>query len=183
MLHNHKGVGPKEMAKKLNELFNTDFSYEQIRYYYKNHKLTSGIDTRYKKGRKCINGFKKGERVSVPTEFKRGHRPHNYLPVGTERTNGDGYIEVKYADGKNCWRGKHVLLWEEHYGPLEKGNAVIFGDGDKRNFEINNLIKVTRRQLLELNRRNLIQKDSELTKTGVLIADINIKICEMKKKK
>ena len=32
------------------------------------------------------------------TWFKKGHIPANYRPVGSERVNADGYIEVKVAD-------------------------------------------------------------------------------------
>ena len=41
----------------------------------------------------------------------------------------------------------------------------------------------SRRELLTLNRDNLIQKDTELTKTAVNIAKLKIKIQEAKNKK
>lgn len=66
---------------------------------------------------------------------------------------------------------------------MPKGHAVIFGDGNRRNFELDNLILVSRAQLAILNKHNLIQMDAELTRTGVVIADIYKKIGEWKKVK
>ena len=57
------------------------------------------------------------------------------------------------------------------------------GDGNKRNFDPDNLILVSRAQLVRLNQGNLIQNDAELTRTGITIADIQNKIGERKKAK
>lgn len=48
--------------------------------------------------------------------------------------------------------------------------------------DIDNLILVSRKQLLILNNNNLIKNDVELTKTGIIIADIYSKINERKVK-
>lgn len=120
----------------------------------------------------------------VETRFKKGHRPHNWVPIGTERINSDGYVEVKVQDGKcqKNWKGKHILIWEQHHGrPVPPGYAVIFGDGNNRNFDPDNLILVSRKQLAVLNKRRLIQKDTELTKTAIMIANLAMKISERKK--
>jgi hypothetical protein len=98
-------------------------------------------------------------------------------PVGSERVNVDGYTEIKVSD-PNKWRCKHVVIWEAHNGPMPKGYAIIFGDGNKENFELDNLILVSRQQLLTLNRNRLIQNDADLTRTGVIIADLYQKISQ-----
>ncbi|MHB8308668.1 MAG: HNH endonuclease signature motif containing protein, partial [Candidatus Desulforudaceae bacterium] len=116
------------------------------------------------------------------TQFKPGRLPHNYKPVGTERVNADGYVDIKIQDGnaQKNWKGKHLVVWEERHGPVPKGHAVIFGDGNRRNFEPSNLILVSRQQLAVLNKKNLIQNSAELTKTGIIIADIFRKISDRK---
>ena len=39
------------------------------------------------------------------------------------------------------WQSKHSLLWEQHHGrKVPKGHIVMFADGDRRNFDINNLM-------------------------------------------
>ena len=78
------------------------------------------IAARFKKGHVSHN---KGKKMPAevyarcaPTMFKKGNVTHNYKPVGSERVNVDGYVEVKVADpGK--WRLKHRVIWEEAHGP------------------------------------------------------------------
>ena len=107
------------------------------------------------------------------------------MPIGSERVNADGYVDIKIQDGqqRKNWKGKHILVWEDHNGPVPQGHAVIFGDRNPRNFEMDNLLLVSRKQLVRMNQRGLIQDDAQLTKTGIIIADIHNKIGERKKKK
>ena len=67
---------------------------------------------------------------------------------------------------------KHRLIYEKHHGKLPKGYKVIFADGNKNNFDIDNLVAISNSQELILNRRNLIFEEQELTKSGVLIAKV-----------
>lgn len=174
------GVGHKNMADLLNRNFGTSYIPEQMKAYYHNHKLNSGLDGRFLKGQEPFN---KGTHIGgwEPTQFKKGNIPHNWLPVGSERINRDGYFEIKIADPR-AWKGKHILIWEEHNGTVPKGYAVIFGDGDRSNFDIDNLILVSRPQLALLNRYRLIKKDATLTRTGVIIADLHLKISDRRRK-
>lgn len=169
--NNVKGIGNKELTEMVNKHFGINLDVQQIRNAKKRYGLNSGITGYFEKGHIPFNKGKKGIGGWEPTQFKKGHKPHNYKPVGTERVNGDGYIDIKIED-PNKWRGKHILTWEEHNGPIPNGHVVIFGDGNNRNFDINNLILVSRQQLLILNRNNLIQNDADLTRTGVIIADL-----------
>lgn len=114
------------------------------------------------------------------TQFKKGNKPHNYVPVGSERVNADGYVDIKIAE-PNRWRGKHLIVWEQHNGrPVPKGHAVIFGDRNRRNFDPDNLVLVSRSQLATMNKMNLIRDDADLTRTGVILADIYQKISQRK---
>ncbi len=175
---------------ELTELFNAHFglnlSVGQIRGFVHNNGLTSGVDCQFQPGHTPANKGKKGvsHPNAVPTQFKKGKMPWNYVPVGSERINADGYVDVKVADGQaqHNWKGKHILTWEKHNGPVPPGHAVIFGDGDMRNFDPGNLLLVTRAQLVRMNQKGLIQNDIELTKTGILIADVYNKIGERRRK-
>ncbi|MBI9013608.1 MAG: HNH endonuclease [Clostridiales bacterium] len=180
---NHKGVGPKEMTQLLNEKFNKSYQKKQLDAFYKNNKISSGLDGRFEKGHKPTAPIKRGERRSKETEFKKGLKPGNWLPIGTERINTYGYVDVKVADGmkQKNWKGKHIIIWEKYNGPLPKDHVIIFGDKDKSNLDIDNLLLVSRKQLLIMNRNKLIQDDTELTKTGMIIADMHSKILERKK--
>ena len=154
------------------------------------HGLHNGIDCKVNKGyepsqfKKGHVPFNKGKKKywigGEETQFKKGNTPHNHKPVGAERVNGDDYIDIKIAE-PNKWKGKHILAYEEINGPIPKGYNIIFGDGNNRNFDTSNLILVSKNQLLQLNRNKLIQKDADLTRIGVAIADIKIKIASIQK--
>lgn len=177
---NYIGVGPKSMAELLNKTFKTNYTKNQIHGYYRTKKLNSGLNGRIKKGdipwNKGLKGVAKG---GLGTRFKKGHLPKNRREIGEERVgSADGYIYIKIQDGEGQknWKTKHSMIWEEANGPVPEGHVVIFGDRDKMNFNLDNLILVSREQLLILNRQNLIKEDTEITKTGVIIADIYSKI-------
>lgn len=179
---NHNGVGSKDMYHLINKTFGTNYTHVQITSYYKNHNIDSGLNGQFQSGHTPFNKGKKKYWIGgEATQFKKGHRPHNYKPVGTERVNGDDYVDIKIAD-PNKWKGKHILIWEAHNGPVPRGCAVIFGDGNRRNFDIDNLIVVSRKQLSTMNSKGLIQNHADLTRTGVIMADLIMKLSERKKK-
>ncbi|MEK5162044.1 HNH endonuclease signature motif containing protein [Paenibacillus sp. FSL R5-0527] len=170
-----------ELTDLINSKFGIELKQSQIRAFVKNNGLKSGVDSRFKPGSVPFNKGKKGLcQGGVETQFKKGHTPHNYVPVGSERVNGYDYVDVKIAD-PNKWRGKHNLIWEQHNGPIPKGHVVIFGDGNRRNFDTNNLILVSRAQLAVLNKKGLIQNNAELTRTGIIMADIYRKMRQRKR--
>ncbi|WP_020621040.1 HNH endonuclease signature motif containing protein [Paenibacillus daejeonensis] len=179
-----KGRTVPELTIIFNKHFGTELKQSQMRAFKTNNRLTNGVDSTFKKGSVPANKGKKGMTTGgVATQFKKGNKPHNYKPVGSERVNGDDYVDIKIAD-PNKWRGKHLILWEKHNErPVPKGHAVIFGDGDRRNFAPGNLLLVSRSQLAILNKKGLIQGSAELTKTGIIMADIYSKIGQRRNKR
>lgn len=183
--YHYIGTGHKEMANMLNQAFGTAYTKDQMKSYYSRFKLNSGLTGRFDKGHIPANKGKKGAGGWEPTQFKKGNIPPNRVPVGTERVDSkDGYIYVKIQDGQlnKNWKQKHVLIWEKYNGPVPEGHALIFGDGNKLNFDPENLILVTRAQLAVLNKHKLIQNNVELTKTAIAIADLKMKISQRRKK-
>lgn len=182
---NHKGTGHQAMANLLNKTFGTNYTKQQMKNYYARFKLNSGLTGQFVKGCEPWNkGMSKTWKGGEETQFKKGNIPHNRVPIGTERVDAkDGYIYVKIQDGhlNRNWKQKHVLIWEQHNGSVPEGHCIIFGDGNKRNFDINNLICVSRKQLARLNQNGLIQNDADLTRTGIIIADMIAKVSERKK--
>ncbi|MCH5138926.1 HNH endonuclease [Clostridiaceae bacterium UIB06] len=171
----------KEIQELMKEMFNLDLTMNQIKGAIGRYKLNTGFTGQYNKGHVPANKGMKGicAEGCEKTWFKKGQKPVNHKPVESERVNVDGYVEIKVEE-PNKWRLKHQVVWEEHNGPIPKGHAVIFGDGNPLNLDINNLILVSRKQLLILNRNKLIQKDADLTRTAVIIADLYQKISERK---
>lgn len=118
-----------------------------------------GEGTRFKPGHKSWNkgtNFHAGGR-SVETQFKAGQQPHNAQPIGAESWDATGYLKRKVRDdappgmSRRNWRFVHVLLWEEHNGPVPAGHVVVFVNGDRRDIRIENLELLDRRDLMKRN--------------------------------
>jgi hypothetical protein len=102
------------------------------------------------------------------------------LPVGTEKINSSGYVMVKismrnkkglqFGRYSGAWENKHHLIWEKHNGRVPKGYRVIFLDGCKYNYKLDNLAIATTNEVMLLNHYGLQFNDSELTRTGLAIA-------------
>lgn len=176
---NVTGRTTKELTEYINSTFETEYLPNQIRAYKKNHKLSSGLDFRFPTGHVPPNKGVLGVHVSPETEFRKGHRPVNQLPVGSEQTKSDGYVWVKTGE-PNRWKQKHRILWEEVHGKVPRGCCLLFSDGDRRNTSIGNLILISRSQLSVLNKLDLIQANRDLTEVGIKIADIHIKMHQRK---
>ena len=168
----------------LNERFGLSLGLNAVSAAIKRYGLTNGRDCKFQKGHESHNKGVKG--VSYPgmerTQFRKGHVPHNYRPVGSERVNREGCLEVKVADPKT-WKMKHVLIWEKNHGKVPKGCVVIFADENKSNLEPDNLRLITRKQLATMNRFGLFSTSKELTETGILVADLRAATSAAKKKK
>ena len=179
IITNNYGKYSKELAEMFNQHFNTNITAKEISYFRRNHKLNSGLTGQFKKGNVAHNkGKKQIEYMSQEsiertkkTRFKIGNKPKNYRPVGSERITRDGYTEIKVKD-PNKWELKHRLIYKQHYGEIPKGHNVIFADRNIQNFDINNLVLVSKAEMLILNKNKLIFEDKELTKVGVNIAKV-----------
>jgi len=169
---NHKGICHQQMADMVNTIFGTSYTRMQIKSYYQRFKLNSGLTGRFMKGSVPYNKGKHTGGGPAHTLFQKGHIPYNtYLPVGSEVIDSDGYRKIKVAD-PNKWKFVHRLIWENANGPIPAGHALIFADGDRRNISLDNLLLITKAQLVRMNQQRLITNNAELTKTGVVIADI-----------
>jgi hypothetical protein len=84
----------------------------------------------------------------------RGWAANIYQPIGAERISKDGYLERKVNDDQPAqrrWRLVHLLTWEAAHGPVPKGHAVVFINGDKRDIRLENLECITRQALMARN--------------------------------
>ncbi|RTB85627.1 HNH endonuclease signature motif containing protein, partial [Pseudomonas aeruginosa] len=103
------------------------------------------------------------------TRFKKGQKPHTWLPVGSTRISADGYLQRKISDTgypPRDWKGIHILLWEEHFGPIPTGHCVCFKDNNKQNVVIDNLELITRAERM---RRNSIHRYPPELKSAIRV--------------
>ncbi len=87
----------------------------------------------FAKGHKTWNAgiaFDAGGR-SAETRFRPGNVPQTWLPVGSQRLDKDGLLELKFADlpGKDGWIHAHRKAWEDINGPVPAGLIVVFKPG------------------------------------------------------
>ena len=182
IFENHKGTGPSGMAAKLNEKFGTEYSVQQIKAFYGNRKLDSGITGHFEAGHVPPNKGKKGfySKGCESGWFGKGHIPFNKMPVGSVVKKTDGYLWRKIGEGSRDWKQEHVIRWEEKNGTIPKGFCLNFLDGNKENVELSNLALVSRAEHVNITRMKLRSEDPEITKTGILIARL---YCEKQKRK
>lgn len=140
------------------------------------------IRNQFTKGHRPFNKGKKGaEYISeaskakmARTQFAKGTVPPNHKPVGYERISKDGYIEVKTGEGMQQFRAKHHIIWEQHFGPIPKGNIVVFKNRDPLNVSPDNLECITRAENMKRNTYHNWPK--ELATTVQLRGALNRKI-------
>lgn len=194
---NHKGIGPKEMTEIVNDKFEASITRSQMKAFYGNNKLNSGLTGYFEKGCTPFNkGLKQedymspeGIEASKKTRFKKGAKRET-LPVGTLRLrshkNPKGrsprvtYWE-KVAE-PSTWREKHRLEWEKHYGPIPKDCVVQFANGDSTDYRIENLVLTRKNQHGVKNRIGLHSYDKKSTEVANTIADLIMATKKRKRK-
>lgn len=160
--HHYEDDSYNRLAIKINKTFNVKVTGSSIE-----HKINRlGL----KKSKESI------KRNIIPNMgcFKKGFTPITKKPLGYERIHPDGYTWVKVAE-PDIFRAKQRVVYEQHHGPIPKNHKVTFADGDRSNFDINNLILVNNAEFGILNLKKLRFKGNiDATKCGVTIAKIMI---------
>lgn len=122
-------------------------------------------------------GFAPGNMAS--TQFKKGQMPHTWLPVGSYRINGDGWVEVKFSEEPgpymNRWEPVHRRVWRLANGPIPPKHAVVFRPGrrttDPALITLDAIECITQ---VELMRRNSIHNmPKELVEVTLLRGRLN----------
>jgi len=96
-----------------------------------------GMSSRFLPGHtpanKGIKGWQAGGR-SVETQFKKGQKSINELPIGSHRqTTKERHWCCKvqmHGTQRQRWISIHKLLWIEHHGPIPPKHVVRFKDGN-----------------------------------------------------
>ena len=177
----------KEIVEIFNKKYDLDMTTKKLSRLLGRKKIKTGTTGCFRKGFIPWNKGKKGYIGANKTSFKKGNKPKNWRPIGSERINDEGYTLIKVSNEGGMlkrWALKHRVVWEQHHKKkIPKGSVIIFADGNKNNLNIENLICVTRNELKVLNRCRLISSVPELTKTGLNVAKLKIKLEELRKEK
>lgn len=144
------GNTSEQLAKLFNDEFRKTVTAKEMYRFKKSHRLKSGVKT-------C---------------FQKRIKPYNHKPVGSEFIGKkDGYTYIKIAE-PNKWDLKQRVIYKQHYGDIPSDYSVIFADQNKQNFALENLILVKRKVKLIAGRKKLFFDNKELTKSGMLIAEL-----------
>lgn len=143
-----------------------------------------GIGGRFQKGQVPANkGLRRpgwGPGRMKATQFKPGNRTgkaaQNWCPIGTIRTDHEGYQRIKVRDAApgehsgfgnvRVWPLMQRWVWAQAHGPIPAGHAICFKDGDRANCDLSNLKLVHRADLM---RRNSIHNLPESLKSTIRV--------------
>jgi len=170
-----------DLVEVFNRHFGLDRSFNSIRAAVKNHRITSGRTGQFKAGESPWNKGKTGYMGANETSFRRGNMPHTKRRLWSERVNVDGYIEISvpernpHTGAATRFRLKHVWLWEGEHGKVPPGHAVIFKDGDRMNCRLENLMLVSRSELLSMNLHGYREMPEEVKPSVLALAKIEAK--------
>jgi len=117
-----------------------------------------GRSTQFPKGHVPANKGLKGVCAPgcIPTQFKKGNKPHTWLPIGSERLSKEGYLQRKLTDTgvtRRDYVPVHHIIWREAGREIPEGYRLTFKDGNKQNIVLENLELVS---IADLMRRNSI---------------------------
>lgn len=183
---NYPICSQKELLIRFNKQFATDIKLTQLTSFIRNRKIRCGRTGRFEKGFTPFNKGTKGvTKGGIETQFKKGEKPHNYRPIGSERFEKDGTVRVKVSDEgtwQERWKPKHRHVWEQANGPVPEGYCVLFLDQNPRNAQLENLYLVKKSVITRLNKNKMLTNDVELNKTAILVASIQARLGELRKK-
>ncbi len=167
-----------ELVRQFNEIFGLAQTASQLSSLCKRKKWHSGRTGRFAPGH--IPSPKARPKGPNSTSFKKGSKPYNWLPVGSERINTEGYRDVKIAE-PNVWKQKHRINWEAVHSELKPSITLRFIDGDKLNCEVSNLAAAPRDVHLHLNRRGFETLPAVLKPTALTLMRLECKIFSRRK--
>lgn len=164
--NNSNGKKDQELCELVKEEFGVSVTKKQMKNWRGNNNARS---------KTSLYGWKKGKKAGI--DFKPQKEFHNSLPIGSESVS-KGVVIVKVARGK--WMPKHRYLYEQAHGPISDNHVIVFADGNKDNFELSNLLLITKKQLAIMNKKRfLIDGDEEFRRTAVNYAKLIERLSEL----
>jgi len=138
----------------------------------KTHKPSNSA---FKKGMIPWNKGVKNSTGHSKSRFKKGHKA-NCQPIGSTRISSKtGTIQIKVSQPAH-WREISHIEWEKHNPPMKKGEIICYLDGNVNNYQIDNLMCVTRQELGSTMNEGVGDMTAEQKKATLLIAKIKMRV-------
>lgn len=160
-----------ELTEAFNQRFDDNRTFDAIKKYLKSVVPSSNYGH--------SGGSKPGEGSSVTAKrngtetFKGGYW---WVKIDNQKLPKKYTTEERYRN----WKLKHHIIWEKHHGPIPPGCKVIFLDGDRNNFNIENLYCADVRVLTYLMRNNMWYSNGPLTLSSIKWAELKVVMQEHK---
>lgn len=172
----YKGVPCSQTTANLNEKFGTDYPTQTIQKALSRHGLKSGL----KRGSEAwTEETHKTVREKNLRIAENGGNKH-IRPIGYEHTWGNQvYVKV----GNNKHRLKIRVMWERYNGrPLDSQEIILPLDGNPRNLTPENLVLLTRGELIKLTKQYGYNGVGDELKAKILLVKLDLKAKELLKK-
>lgn len=210
--NNHAKYSEKELLKKFNKKFDSQITLSSLRTKKNKIGATNKINVApvysitKKQEKFLINNYKDKSNQDLTNLFNKKfntnlnifqikhlkkklgitqNRGNRGKPLYSERTNFDGYVEIKIKNNKtNKWQNyvlKSHYIWEQRFGKIPKDCNIIYLDGNKKNLNIKNLALVKNSELVYINHNMPFSNNKDINKTAVMIAKLMAKSKELKK--
>lgn len=141
----------KALTENVNLKFNTKLTVDQIKALCTRKGWKTGRNGFFAKGSKPWNTGTKGVVKPNSGNFRKGQVSWNHKPIGHERIcSKDGYILIKTAEPRT-YEHKHRVIWVQHHGAIPDDHVVMFKNMDRTDCRIENLILLSRSELVRYN--------------------------------
>ena len=185
------GHSEREIIAAFKERWGVELRVPQVANFKSRFGVKSGTHGgRFAKGQESFNkGRPQSEWMShegiertKATRFQKDAVPRNARPMGFERVNVDGYIEVKVrerpdAEHRSCFDLKQRLVYERaHNVKLTSDDIIVFLDGDKLNCDPSNLARLSHSEHAKMTTYKLTYSDRETFETALNIIRLNDRV-------
>lgn len=151
--NNRMKLNTRQMCKSLAINFDKKITEKTLRKYYYRHNLD----------------FKKQTTQRQNCTIKH--------PIGYEsKPDKNGFVRIKINEKQ--WVYKQRYIYEQHYGKIPKGYKVVFLNGDRTDYDINNLAIAPYKDISYVYVNQLNSCDREVTKLSLGVARLVNKIKE-----
>lgn len=185
------GHSEQEIIAAFKERWGVELRVPQVANFKTRFGIKSGtVGGRFVKGQKSYNKGRPQSEWMTPeaiertkaTRFQKDAVPRNARPMGFERVNVDGYIEVKVrerpdAEHRSCFDLKQRLVYEKVHGvKLTSDDVIVFLDGNKLNCDPSNLARLSHAEHAKMTTYKLTYSDRETFETALNIMRLNDRV-------
>jgi len=120
-------------------------------------------------------------------DIKKTHKPSNsafkkgMIPWNKGVKNSTGHSKSRFKKGRISSKTGTIQIishieWEKHNPPMKKGEIICYLDGNVNNYQIDNLMCVTRQELGSTMNEGVGDMTAEQKKATLLIAKIKMRV-------